>query len=87
MDYLTSAYPFTLRSVAFAALLPLEIEPEYWAEILPDLLSDADPRVRYMALDKISMLPGSQRQDTLERMMFNEYDVRVLAKIKSLRPG
>lgn len=87
MDYLTSDYPFTLRSTAFEALLPLEIEAEYWAEILPDLLNDADPRIRYMALDKISMLPASQRQETLDRMLFNEYDVRVLSKVKSLRPG
>lgn len=86
MDYLDDQYAFDLRRTAFDALYPLEIDSDYWAEILPELLVDSDPRMRYMALNLVATLPGTLRDEILQDRLYNEYDVRVLRRVSTLVP-
>jgi hypothetical protein len=86
MDYLDAQYAFSLRKTTFEALFPLDIDPEYWAEILPDLLADSDPRMRYMALSMVAALSGSHRDEVLQQRLYNEYDVRVLRRLQTMVP-
>jgi hypothetical protein len=54
MQYLEREYPYFLRILALNTLKEMEISPSYWLEILPELLNDSDPRIRYNGLDLIA---------------------------------
>lgn len=86
LDYLDARYRFDLRRTAFETLMPLEIDAEDWADVLPDLLIDADPRIRYMALSMVAALPPLQREELLTERRYNEFDLRVLNRIQTLIP-
>jgi hypothetical protein len=84
MRYSTNGNPVSLRLTTFSSLHNVEIDVEYWQEILPELLSDTDPRIRYQSLSFISRLPQVHRETLLTDRSYNEFDMRVLAKVNSL---
>lgn len=84
MQYLEAGYPFYLRNLALNTLKEMEISPSYWLDILPELLIDTDPRVRYLALDLIPKIDKNQAVELLNSRSFNEYDVRILHKVQNL---
>ncbi|MCH8495766.1 MAG: hypothetical protein LAT57_09080 [Balneolales bacterium] len=85
MQYLGSEYSYSLRKLTFDTLIRIEMESTYWREILPDLLRDADPRFRYVALELVHHLNASDRDELLQERRYNEYDVRVLERVMSQR--
>ena len=85
MQYLGSEYAYSLRKLTFDTLVRIEMESTYWREILPDLLIDADPRIRFAALELVHHLTTSDRNELLQERRYNEYDVRVLERVTSQR--
>jgi hypothetical protein len=84
MQYMESQYPFFLRNLSLNILKEMEISPSYWLEILPELLSDSDPRIRYAGLDLTSKFEKKQVAEILKGRISAEYDVRVLHKVQKL---
>lgn len=84
MQYLEREYPYFLRILALNTLKEMEISPSYWLEILPELLNDSDPRIRFNGLDLITKFEKNQVAEILEGRISAEYDVRVLHKVQKL---
>lgn len=84
MQYLESEYPFFLRNLTLNILKEMEISPSYWLEILPELLSDSDSRIRFIGLDLATKFEKEQVAEILEGRISAEYDVRVLHKVQKL---
>lgn len=85
MGYMDETYDYSLRKLTFDTLKMLKISPSYWQDILPYLLADKDPRIRYMSLELAKLLEPSTFDDIISERYFNEYDVRVLQKLQQLR--
>lgn len=83
MQYMGSEYSYSLRKLTFDTLRRVEMESSYWREILLDLLQDADPRIRFAALELVHHLTASDRIELLQERRYNEYDVRVLERVMS----
>ncbi|MCH8558047.1 MAG: HEAT repeat domain-containing protein [Balneolia bacterium] len=77
LDVLESTdFPFAMRDTAMRMLIRHNHTAEL-AELLPALVSDADPRIRYRALSHLDRLPANRMNDLLEQRYDNERDPRV----------
>jgi hypothetical protein len=85
MGYMDESYDYSLRKLTFDTLKMLKISPSYWQDILPYLLADKDPRIRYMSLELAKLLEQKAFDEIITERYFNEYDVRVLQKLQQLR--
>ncbi|HAC14893.1 MAG TPA: hypothetical protein DCE78_02960 [Bacteroidetes bacterium] len=84
MQYLEEEFPFFIRNIAFATLKEIEISPSYWEELLPELVSDSDPRVRFLSLELFDKIDKKVGTEILSSRYYNEYDVRVLHQVQIL---
>lgn len=77
LDVLESSdFPFAMRETAMRMLVRHNHTAEL-AELLPALVSDADPRIRYTALSHLDRLPANRMNDLLEQRYELERDPRV----------
>ena len=84
MQYMEAEFPFYIRNIAFDTLKEIEISPSYWEELLTELVSDPDPRVRFLSLKVFDKIDKKARSEILTSRYFNEYDVRVLHQVQKL---
>ena len=84
MQYLEAEFPFFIRNIAFDTLKEIEISPSYWEELLPELVSDPDPRVRFLSLELFDKIDKKVGTEILSSRYYNEYDVRVLHQVQKL---
>lgn len=83
-DLMQPQYPYQIRKEALQLLLERQPESGFWHALLPGLLSDRDPRIRYLALDVLANLSPEAASEMLNNLEIEEYDVRVRAKIRQL---
>jgi hypothetical protein len=87
MQYLESEFPFFIRNVAFEILKDAEISASYWQDLLPILLADSDPRVRYLSVPFLNKIDQDSASTIASELVQNEYDVRVLQQLQELLPN
>jgi hypothetical protein len=84
MRYMGAEYDFSMRILTFNVLKEMEISASSWRSILPSMLADGDPRIRYAALEKVRLMEAEDRRSVLSGRAFTEYDVRVLHRLQEL---
>jgi hypothetical protein len=84
LQYTAGNFPISMRIIVFDALQNVDMDMEYWQEVLPGLLIDPDPRIRYQSLSYIGRLPEAQRITLLTDRISNEFDQRILDKAQRL---
>ncbi len=82
--YLNPRFPYEVRKSAFLILTETEKEPSSWSEIFARYARDADPRFRNDLVDASGYLNTDERQAWLQDRLFNEYDDRILDRIRAL---
>ncbi len=82
--YLNPRFPYELRKTAFLILTETEKTPSSWSEIFTRYAQDADPRFRNDMVDASGYLDPENRQAWLQDRLFNEYDDRILDRIRAL---
>lgn len=77
LDVLESTdFPYAMRETAMRMLIRHNHTSEL-AEVLPGLTTDADPRIRYLALANLDRLSANRMNDLLEQRYEAERDPRV----------
>ncbi|MEX0845365.1 MAG: hypothetical protein WD022_08780 [Balneolaceae bacterium] len=77
-------FPYSLRKQAIELLLKYESNQDYWYQTLEMLQEDRDPRIRFYSLKAVKFLTREQAQILLENRANEEFDPRVLARIRNL---
>ncbi|TVR18431.1 MAG: hypothetical protein EA391_02315 [Balneolaceae bacterium] len=80
--FLSPEFPFHTRKGVLEVMLAADQSPSNWNERLPDLLADADPRIRYKAADALQRLSSQQRNRIISDRIEDEFDVRVYQKLR-----
>jgi hypothetical protein len=78
-------YTFVVRREALKLLDKHDSSSQRWAARLPRLASDQDPRVRMMAIDRVSRLDEQQGRTLLQDRSAKEADPRIQARIQTFR--
>lgn len=60
-----------------------ESQPD-WISIIPKLIADNDPRIRYLSWQYIDRLPDDQKERLINNQLQEEDDIRVAREIRSL---
>jgi len=82
--YLNPRFPYVLRKSAFLILTETEKEPSSWSEIFARYAQDSDPRFRYDLVSASLFLTSEDRQVWVRDRLYNEYDTRILDRIRAL---
>ena len=80
--FLSPEFPFHTRKGVLDVMLVVDQSPSNWNERLPNLLSDADPRIRYKAADALQRLSSQQRNTIISNRIDDEFDVRVYRRLR-----
>ncbi|MEX0719537.1 MAG: hypothetical protein WD059_02635 [Balneolaceae bacterium] len=83
--FLNKRYPYLLRKKALDLLLLQQNDSDYWERSLNSLITDRDPRIRFLSLKAIEKIPATTAQEILTAREKEEFDPRVLEKIKRLK--
>jgi len=81
--YSKSSYPYVIREKMLEGLMKYASYVESWEELLNALLSDVDPRIRFLGVKITASLAEDEieAENLLENMLPEEYDARVFQKI------
>lgn len=82
--FVKSGYPFYLRSEALDYLMEQDSSAENWQNRVEQLSADRDPRIRCKVLEGLQYLTDNQREMMAEERLIEEYDERVLFKIRQI---
>ncbi|HLR76707.1 MAG TPA: HEAT repeat domain-containing protein [Balneolaceae bacterium] len=75
--YVQPVYAYSVRKKALFVLLKYDDSAQKWKERIDMLLSDLDPRIRYLTLQNLSNIPGVQRGEALQTYIPEAYDARI----------
>ncbi len=81
--YLSSKYPYELRSVVLREMSQHDQSPKNWMNRLPELVMDQDPRIRMLALKNSSFLSDEQKNLLFKDRQSKERDLRILSYLSS----
>lgn len=81
-EYISGEYPYEIRKEALKILVQHQKDGSYWNEQLEGLLEDADPRIRFQALNALQYLPEEQRNSLIEYRLKEELDIRVRSALQ-----
>jgi len=84
--FLEPSFAYPVRSGILHFLLQNDTSRSRWMKRLPGLLSDIDPRIRYLAVEGVKNLAKPEAKSLLQEHLMDEYDVRVLSHMKSFLP-
>lgn len=82
--YLNPRFPYVVRKSAFVILTETEKVSSSWSGIFARYAQDADPRFRNDLVDASGFLNPEDRQAWLQDRLFNEYDDRILERLRAL---
>jgi hypothetical protein len=82
--YLNPRFPYVVRKSAFVILTETEKASSSWSGIFTRYAQDADPRFRNDLVDASGFLNPEDRQAWLQDRLFNEYDDRILDRLRAL---
>ncbi len=80
--YIQPVYSYPVRKKAFSVLLKYDNSTERWNKRLEMLLTDLDPRIRYLTIQNLSELPGVNREEVLQKYIPKAYDARIFFSIE-----
>lgn len=75
--FLSSSFPYEIRSQVLNLLIQHDQSQEAWQRRLNTLLADNDPRIRLTAATALSKVPSGVRTQIRENFLDDEYDIRV----------
>jgi hypothetical protein len=78
-------YAFVVRRDALTLLDKYDTNSQRWSARLPRLASDQDPRIRVMALDRVTKLDNQQSAILIQDRSAKEADPRIQARIRMFR--
>ncbi|MEX2639149.1 MAG: hypothetical protein WD266_00585 [Balneolales bacterium] len=77
-EYLQPDNPFKIRHAAFQHLNWNDYDSDRWSERVKTYLSDHDPRIRYLMMDRLKTLPPDEQEALRSERQSKEKDVRVM---------
>ncbi len=80
--YIQPVYSYPVRKKAFAVLLKYDNSAERWSKRMKMLLTDLDPRIRYLTIQNLSKIPGVNREEALQKYIPEAYDARIFYSIE-----
>lgn len=80
---LSPDYPFTVRKTAFLSVLDVS-DNEKKLKVIKKMLSDNDPRLRYIAVEQFRTYFPNEFQIQWEALMQEEFDLRIVQKLISI---
>ena len=83
-DFLEKNHSYPVRKSALSFLLTYDNGTENWMKRMDALLEDKDPRIRFLALDAITLVDVSEAFRVLSSIKEEEYDIRVVFKAEEL---
>jgi len=81
--YIEPVYDYSVRKKAFQVLLNQDKSAENWSSRLEIMLSDYDPRMRYLAVKNLDVIPGIDGSTVISSHIEQEYDARVLEEMNN----
>lgn len=81
--FLSSEFPYHIRRSALLQILTLDQSQQGWERRIENLISDKDPRIRYMAVEGFQYLSTNSRERIRTERLTEEFDERVYRAIES----
>lgn len=81
--FLSSEFPYHIRRSALLQILTLDQSQQGWERRIENLISDKDPRIRYMAVEGFQYLSTNSRERIRTERLTEEFDERVYRAIDS----
>jgi HEAT repeat protein len=75
--FLAEGFPYHVRKAVLDLVIRLDNSESAWADRLPALLSDRDPRIRYQSVSALEKTGSSPRERLIQNRLSEEYDERV----------
>lgn len=75
--YIAPVYTYMVRKKAFEILLNYDTSVQAWNERVEMLMSDRDPRIRFLTVENMGAIPGVDKAAILQQYKPTEYDARV----------
>ncbi len=75
--YIQPVYIYPVRKKALSVLLIYDDSAEKWNERLQMLLTDLDPRIRYLTVQNLESIPGVNEEAVLEKYLPTIFDERI----------
>jgi len=83
--FLSSEFPYDIRSRVLQLVLANDSSQQGWERRIGELISDRDPRIRYLSVGGLQYLPAEKRQEIIESRRAEEFDERVYRAINEIR--
>ncbi|MEX2346753.1 MAG: HEAT repeat domain-containing protein [Balneolaceae bacterium] len=80
--FLDMGFPPEVRKEALALILHHDDSESGWEDRVSDLLSDPDPRIRYMAVNGLEQISPGMRNELVTLRLVEEYDERVVRRLR-----
>ncbi len=81
-EYLDNSYSFDLRWLTYRRLRREAADMGWQLDFLREFSEDPDPRIRFLTLFSLFELDSQERASFLKNRMSNEYDIRILKRLK-----
>lgn len=75
--FLSSEFPYHVRSRALTHILSLDQSQQGWERRIETLMTDRDPRVRYISVEGLQYLSSETREGIVTARLAEEFDERV----------
>lgn len=82
--FLNDSFPTSLRLSMLDLLTDFDRSSINWEERLPGLLSDRDPRIRYMSAEALQFINPDRKNELINMRLVEEYDERVRRKLREM---
>ncbi len=79
--YIEPVFSYSVRRKALFILLEYDDLSERWDERMELLLTDSDPRIRFLTIQNLSDIPGVNREAVLQQFIPKAYDARVFKAV------
>ncbi|REL24109.1 hypothetical protein DYD21_20075 [Rhodohalobacter sp. SW132] len=82
--FLSTEFPYELRSRSLQLILDLDQSQQGWENRIDDLITDRDPRIRYLAVGGLQHLSDEKIRELLDVRKTEEFDLRVYRGLEEL---
>ncbi len=83
-NFIEDNYPYRSRVQVLDLLLDYDRSAERWERRITRLSTDSDPRIRLRILDGLQFLSSGTRNEIIEERLYEEYDDRILRRLRQL---
>jgi hypothetical protein len=83
--FLSSEFPYDIRSRVLRLVLANDSSQQGWERRIGELISDRDPRMRYLSVEGLQHLSSENRHEIIESRRAEEFDERVYRAIDEIQ--